>query len=262
MKNHNFSTPIIKLIHSFIQRKSFQIKIKDTLLSIRQIGAGVPQGSPISPLLYNTYTADIPENRRTDLYIYADDTANSSSSVNIQTLKNNIIAHYEELKICYQKWKIHINLEKTQLICITRKRQLPQHPLILDNVEINWTNRLKYLEIIFDTSLTWKQHIQNTRNKATQTVHKLIPVLGKRSKLSTENKLLIYMSHLKPILTCGTTTWGLAAKTHMQEQQVAQNKGIKICTNLPKFVKNFLLHLDLSLPFISKIINKDKEYLL
>ena len=39
----------------------------------RPMLAGVPQGSTLSPLLYNLYTSDIPRSVRTELSVYADD---------------------------------------------------------------------------------------------------------------------------------------------------------------------------------------------
>lgn len=121
--------------HSFIYRRSFQIKINQTLSSIKLLEAGVPQGFPLSPLFY-IYMADVPYNRHTSLYIYTDDTAIIAQSKDIQTLTNYITAHYEELKTWYQKWKIQINLEKAELTALGIRKVPPTRSLIIDNLKL------------------------------------------------------------------------------------------------------------------------------
>ena len=48
-----FPIGLIKLIHSFFSGRSFSVKIDDERSTPRPMLAGVPQGSPISPILYS-----------------------------------------------------------------------------------------------------------------------------------------------------------------------------------------------------------------
>lgn len=60
LMNANIPHPLVKLIDSFLKDRTFQIKINDHLSTSRNIEAGVPQGSCLSPLLYLIYTNDFP----------------------------------------------------------------------------------------------------------------------------------------------------------------------------------------------------------
>lgn len=114
----------MKLIASFLSNRTFQVKIQQFFSTIRNISAGVPQGSPISSILY-IYTSDIPIPPRTHLSIYADDTTIITSAEQINALKNQLMTHLEEMADRMDLWKIKINIAKTQLIYISRKHQIP-----------------------------------------------------------------------------------------------------------------------------------------
>jgi hypothetical protein len=58
------SLAMVKLLNSFLEDRKFHAKIGNVLSAVREIEAGVPQGSVLSPTLYAIFTADIPKNRR------------------------------------------------------------------------------------------------------------------------------------------------------------------------------------------------------
>jgi hypothetical protein len=62
-----FSTSLIKLIGSFLSQRKFRVTVEGEMSTPRYMQAGVPQGSVLSPTLYNLYTND------THLALFADD---------------------------------------------------------------------------------------------------------------------------------------------------------------------------------------------
>ncbi|GFV95147.1 RNA-directed DNA polymerase from mobile element jockey [Trichonephila clavipes] len=122
----------------------------------------------------------------------------------------------------YDKWKISINVEKSTAIIFTKKHSLPP-PIIMYNKQIPWSQEAKYLGIIFDTHLTWKQHILYARDKFQKIMFKLYPLIGQNSHLSTENKVLLYTAVMRPILAYASPVWGYAAKTNINILDTLQN---------------------------------------
>jgi hypothetical protein len=56
-----FSTSLIKLISSFISQRKFSVLMEGEMSTPREMRAGVPQGSNLSPTLYNMYINDDPK---------------------------------------------------------------------------------------------------------------------------------------------------------------------------------------------------------
>jgi retron-type reverse transcriptase len=55
-----FSARIIKLISSFLSNRKFRASVEGEVSTPREIQAGVPQGSVLSPALYSIYINDAP----------------------------------------------------------------------------------------------------------------------------------------------------------------------------------------------------------
>jgi len=79
-------------------------------------------------------------------------------------------------------------------------------------------------------------------------------IIGRKSKLSLENKLLIYKTILKPIWTYGFPFWGTASNSYIEILQRFQNKVLRSIVNAPWYVPNTILHTDLQIPTVKEEI--------
>jgi hypothetical protein len=81
-------------------------------------------------------------------------------------------------------------------------------PVHINDVQIPHENHVKYLGLHPDRRVTWHTHIFAKRKQLGLSLTKMYWLLGRKSKLSTNNKLLIYKVILKPIWTYGIQLWG------------------------------------------------------
>lgn len=145
----------------------------------------------------------------------------------------------------YRRWKINLNLDKSQAIIFPFNRspkRIPKSNIIVDNSIIKFSNEVTYLGITLDKNLTFGSHIKKSCVKASNCLKSLYPVLNRKSNLSLINKNLLFKSIIRPILTYGAPIWRHAAWCHRRNLQIIQNKTLKIINNLPWCFPTVHLH--------------------
>jgi hypothetical protein len=90
---------------------------------------------------------------------------------------------------------------------------VPPPPVHINNVQLPQDD-VKYLGLHLERTLTLYKHIFAKRKQLGITLTKMYWLLGRKSKLSTSNKLLIYKTILKPIWTYGIQLWGTASTSN------------------------------------------------
>ncbi|GFS90146.1 RNA-directed DNA polymerase from mobile element jockey [Trichonephila clavipes] len=158
--------------------------------------------------------------------MFADDTAILASHTEPKLVARAINRHLV-LEDWFSKWKIALNVAKTEAVFFTRKTRLIYPDIYLHNERIPWSQSTKYLGVTLDKKLTFKQHITRIRESFIKKAHTLSHLISRRSKLSRSNKLLIYSSLLRPVITYASPVWSFAAKTHIQKLEVLQNKTLR-----------------------------------
>ncbi|GFW68403.1 RNA-directed DNA polymerase from mobile element jockey [Trichonephila clavipes] len=83
MIQFKFPTYLVKIIHHYLNNTTFNVKINSTSSSDRSIASGTPQGSILSPAIYNIYTGDFPTNPSVSVCLFADAAAILCNSITV-----------------------------------------------------------------------------------------------------------------------------------------------------------------------------------
>ncbi|KAL4085191.1 hypothetical protein QTP88_027050 [Uroleucon formosanum] len=243
--------PLYLLIRSFLEHRTFKVRHGNSLSSLFSIQAGVPQGSDLSPDLYNIFTSDIPSTQNTLLATYADDTSILSPNNSSEEAFNALQLHLDLIDKWSTDWKIKINADKSVLVSFTLNKK--NTPIILfQGVPIPSMAQVKYLGIVLDKRLTWGPHLKSKRKSLNSRSHLLRPIL--KSKLPIHNKIQIYKSLLRPIWSYGAQIWGCAKPTQIKTIEAFQSISLRTITSAPWFVSNHTLHKDLKIETVENLV--------
>lgn len=257
MKNyHKLPDYITNLFYTYLTERYIQVRVNNKLSTIKPLKAGVPQGTILSPVLFNLYISDLPTCPITKTIMYADDTIIYASSFSAQTATEKIKYHISKLTDYYGKWKIDINTQKTETIILTRKFTNVQvfSKIKINDDTIRENNPIKYLGLLLDRRLTFTQQISSILKRVYIVLSKLYPLLNRRSRLSTTNKLTIYKTILRPIMTYGGQIFHNISKTQYLRLQTTQNKLLRLLTNSDRYVNMAQLHEEYGIDYVRNII--------
>jgi Reverse transcriptase (RNA-dependent DNA polymerase) len=253
----------VHLIKSYLTNRSFVVNVKNENSSVRPIAAGVPQGSILGPVLFNIFINDIPKPCNAEIGIYADDTVIYRSSPSISCLTRRLQEGLDDLQAWYQKWRVKINVTKSEAILFTGRRPIKSKPTTrpqLFGVEIDWKPVIRYLGVHLDTRLTFGEHVNKVKGRAYGKLAQLYPLLNEKSALSKSKGLLLYKTLIRPIMTFAPAVWGGADKKHIRKLQIVQNKALRIIAKAPRGTRNDTLHSELDmdpiLVFAQKVASK------
>lgn len=234
------------IIESYLTDRLFQIKEDECTSPLHRILAGVPQGSVLGPVLYSIFTCDLPQTNNVTVATFADDTAILACS-SCPKKASAILQHsLNEIEKWLTKWRINTSASKSVHVTFTlRKGNCP--PVTLHNKQLPERDSAKYLGMYLDRRLTWRKHVQMKRDEINLKYRGLHWLLGRNSKLSEDNKLLIYRTMLKPIWTYGIQLWGSACDSSISIIQRAQNHILKQISNSPWYIKISEVHEHLNI---------------
>ncbi|XP_060527429.1 probable RNA-directed DNA polymerase from transposon BS isoform X1 [Cylas formicarius] len=256
----NFPPNLTRLIGSYLQGRTFSVRVNNTLSVPGVINAGVPQGTVLAPRLYTLYIADIPTHPKTQILQYADDTIIYSHSHRAEIANRQILFHLRSVLPFFQKWKLKLNPSKTEQIILTRKFFFNNDNRIIQKLNIHNTiiepkTRVNYLGFTLDQPLKFGPHINRRIQQTSAAIHKLYPLTCRGSALSIPNKILIFKTILRPILLYGAPIFGGAAQSHFTKLQRFQNKILRHATNKGRYIRIRTLHEISQVPHLRDYIN-------
>ncbi|GBM84871.1 putative RNA-directed DNA polymerase from transposon BS [Araneus ventricosus] len=255
----NFKIPnyLIVILINYLRNRTFRVKLNHTLSDIGSIKAGTPKGSILSPLLYTIYTSDFPKTNQIMNCFFADDTAILAQGSTINYVIHTLQKGLNNIEKWCKLWRVAINTDKTHAVMFrkgTSRKELKT--LSFFDEDLTWDKEVKYLGLILDDKLTFRSHLKYNTEKFWAKVHLLIPLIGRISPLTLENKLLLFKQVLRPILMYAAQIWGLAAFSNRKKAQILQNKILRIIVNAPWYVRNSVIHNDLKIQTIDEFIKE------
>ena len=169
LQKKGFPQWVLDWIQSYLTDRSATLFFDDEESDPIRIRAGVPQGSPLSPILFLIYIAllyeALEEVQGIAVIGFADDTNvvafAPTASENCRTLE-------EAWKVCEQwasAYRMQFEPEKSELIHFTRARTPPTDGVRLGGVRLQPQASTRFLGVWLDRKLTWRAHGQQIRRK-------------------------------------------------------------------------------------------------
>ena len=164
---------ILRWVKDFLQERSFSCSYGGEQSSQRPISRGVPQGSCLSPLLFNAFIHDLPQTAETIQTEFADDIAILTVGDDIQECTQRMqLALTAMLTYCAVN-DLTLSTEKTKAMVFTRKQVVPI-PLMLVGSHVEYVQDFKFLGVVLDSPrLTWHKHVEHVQQRS----HKALNLL-------------------------------------------------------------------------------------
>ena len=171
---------MVHMIMELVQNRSFTLTTGSGRRSrLRRLKNGVPQGSVLAPLLFNTYTYDLPTTISRK-YAYADDLALLHSAGDWQSMERNLSQDMQTLSAYLQKWKLQLSKAKTVSAAFHLYNQEAQREIDIniDGEHLPYCAEPTYLGVTLDRSLTYRRHLESLRKKLSTRVALLRRLAG------------------------------------------------------------------------------------
>lgn len=212
-----------KIYCNFLDDRKAVIKMGKFIGPEISLQSGVPQGSILSPTLYNLYVKDLPPPAQGCLQIgFADDVTHIITHPNRKakrTLALKTKREIEKVNSYEHKWKISTNINKFQLLSISA---LTPAEVVINNHRINFSNNCTVLG--FKMSRTgFTCHINDKIKKANLDLNKL----RRFKKLKTKTQLYLFNALVRPSLEYPAVLMMTARKTNIHRLQQVQNKAVR-----------------------------------
>jgi ribonuclease HI len=175
------SSKIQSFIKNLFLDRTVNILVNGDIAGSRSIWKGLPQGSPLSPLLFNLYTFDLFQclNHSCNYLQFADDFNCYVSGKDLPSLLEKIKLSLGFLNSWISKNGLILAPEKSKIMIFTRKRNVLYPTNIkFENFTINFTNNIKFLGIYFDSKLSWHLQVAHIVTKSNKSYNLLKSTAG------------------------------------------------------------------------------------
>ena len=163
---------MVGFIMEMLSNRSFVVHTSDGQRSrLRRMKNGVPQGSVLSPMLFNIYISDLPETTSRK-YGYADNLAILLRRPSWKEMEEGLNKDMTILVDYFRKWCLQLSIGKTVSAAyhLNNREAKRELDVFVDNKRLVFQQAPKYLGVRLDRMLNFKQHLEEMAGKVTSRV--------------------------------------------------------------------------------------------
>ena len=239
---------MLRWIQQYLKDRKYKVFLEGEYSTEYTMSSGVPQGSILSPTLFNVMMSSIPHCTEVSMSEYADDILIYSSSSNIQDVTKNIQKQINLLVKWFENWGFRLNENKTKAMMMTLKR-IDTPKINISNTPIEFVDKYKYLGMIIDgPRLSWASHIKTITEKCIPKVNLMKAISNHHWGADRDTLDKIYKSLVRSLIDYGSMFYSTASATNLNTLNKIQNNCLRLILGARKTSPIISLEVESHIP--------------
>ena len=217
-------------ISNFLSDRSFNVRIGSTLSDTFEQEQGVPQGSILSPTLFNIKINNVVKCvNDTDSSLYVDDFSIFYKSKNMENIEFRLQRCLNKVETWTTENGFKFSKTKTQCVHFCQLRGLHPDPVLnIYGLPIPVVEEAKFLGLLFDKKLSFIPHIKALKAKCLKALD-VLKVLSNTNWGGDRSVLLnLYRSLVRSKLDYGSIVYGSARKSYLKCLDTIHHQGLRL----------------------------------
>ncbi len=184
------------------------------------VTSGVPQGSVLGPLLFIIY---IESNIKSKIRLFVDDCVLYRD---VRTLEDYGVLKDDlsKLEQWSNTWQLKFNVNKCKVMCISAKKLNQTLNYKINNNNLEVVSVFKYLGVVIDCKLTWRDQVNHATSKAT----KILNLPRRNLRHATKSaKSKAFSALVKPHLEYSAPVWAPHTKNNINKIENVQKRAAR-----------------------------------
>ena len=194
----------VRFFESYLRSREQYVFYNGVRSNTYEPSSGVPQGSNLGPLLFLIFINDLPKILSNNILMFADDVKLFKEIINIDDCLE-LQLDLNTLHNWCKKHHLELNIEKCKVMSYTRNRNYVKFPYLIGNCGINRVLSTTDLGVIFNTHLTFNEHLTDISNKAVKRLGFVIRNCRDFNNINVLKKA--YIALVRPLLEYATVIW-------------------------------------------------------
>lgn len=225
------SSKFSRLILQLISDKTIFVKNHNKLHGPRKAYQGLPQGSVLSPILFNIYLISLISAlaKWVQVIQYADDIVLWFSHTDIDIAIAYLNRALRFLHTWLNQHNLSLSSSKSKAI-IFGTRRIPQqvNTVVYNNILIPYEIKVKFLGVTFDKTLRWHQQVNNTIQKCQAGLNIMKSLTKTRWGADVPTMMLLYKAIVRPHLDYVAPLIHPLTKTLSQKLERIQFQSVRL----------------------------------
>ena len=232
-------------IRNFLLGRTQKVVVEGSVSSLAQVSSGIPQGSVLGSLLFLIYVNDLPDQIKSTVKLFADDTK-VYRAIKTEEDRTILQADLQAMMTWSNKWQLPFNTAKCKVMYLGKYNLGTTYTFNVGQVQTDLEKVIAEsdLGVKFDNKLSFTDHISEITSKANQRIG-----LIRRNFKYIDKRifLILYKSLIRPVLEYCNTVWRPLYKKDSRAIENVQRRATKLIESIQRMDYQSRLK-ELSLP--------------
>lgn len=240
---------LISWVYTFLSLRMLRLAFDGQMQQFLANLSGIPQGSPISPILFLIYCRAMFPNSRVVWISYVDDISITITSPSFRQNIEILEREAQNLVELGYNSNIQFDIEKTELMHWDTSKEAKTTTLTMPNGKVIQPKQLiKWLGINFDSNLKFKQHVAIKIAKARGAFLRVARLASIERGLTPASLRQLYIACVTSIADYGAILWWKDQVNYTKMLQKLQNLALRKILGVYKTTPILPMEVETALP--------------